>query len=120
MNEPANRPQANPNSVEQESRSVEVETNPVAPEVENKVKVGVEEFNISGEHLLTKVKELIHQGNIRRILIKTEDNRTLIEIPLTVGAIGGVIGVTLFPLIAAVSAIGALVARLKLVIERRE
>lgn len=82
--------------------------------------VSVEEFTISGDDLVGKVRELIHQGNIRRIIVKNEDNHILIEIPLTVGVVGGVVGVTLFPVIAAVGAIGALVARLKVVIERRE
>lgn len=95
----------------------------VEPEVDQTnqtTQVSVEEFTISGDDLVAKVRELIHQGNIRRIIVKNEDNHILIEIPLTVGVVGGVVGVTLFPVIAAVGAIGALVARLKVVIERRE
>ncbi|HBL09935.1 MAG TPA: hypothetical protein DD379_00530 [Cyanobacteria bacterium UBA11162] len=114
MNEPVDRPQ------NLESMTVEVEPNPVEPDVDTQVKVGVEEFHISGDDLVGKVKELIHQGNIRRIIIKAEDDRTLIEIPLTVGVVGGAIAATMFPVVAAVGAIGALVAKLKLVIERRE
>ncbi|HAG82792.1 MAG TPA: hypothetical protein DCL61_16950 [Cyanobacteria bacterium UBA12227] len=114
MNEPVDRPQ------NLESMTVEVEPNPVEPDVDTEVKVGVEEFHISGDDLVGKVKELIHQGNIRRIIIKAEDDRTLIEIPLTVGVVGGAIAATMFPVVAAVGAIGALVAKLKLVIERRE
>ncbi len=83
-------------------------------------KVTVEEFNISGDILVTKIKELIHQGNIRRIIIKNEEGRTLIEIPLTVGVIGGVISTALFPVIAAIGVIGALVAHLTVMIERQE
>ena len=114
MNEPVDLPQ------NLESTTVEVEPNPVEPQVDTEVKVGVEEFHISGDDLVGKVRELIHQGNIRRIIIKTEEDRTLIEIPLTVGVVGAAIGATLFPVVAAVGAIGALVAKLKLVIERRE
>lgn len=114
MNEPVDRPQ------NLESMTVEVEPNRVEPDVDTEVKVGVEEFHISGDDLVGKVKELIHQGNIRRIIIKAEDDRTLIEIPLTVGVVGGAIAATMFPVVAAVGAIGALVAKLKLVIERRE
>ena len=89
-------------------------------EAEQIEKVTVEEFNISGDILVTKIKELIHQGNIRRIIIKNEEGRTLIEIPLTVGVIGGVISTALFPVIAALGVIGALVAHLTVVIERQE
>ena len=82
-------------------------------------KVTVEERKISGDDLTAKVKELIHEGNIRRIIIKNEDGRTLIEIPMTVGVIGGAIGAALFPVIAAVGVIGAMVAHLTVVIERQ-
>jgi hypothetical protein len=75
---------------------------------------------ISVEELIAKVKELIHEGNIRRIIIKNEEGRILVELPLTVGVVGGVIGAALFPVIAAVGAIGALVAHLTIIIERTE
>ncbi|MGK7908120.1 MAG: DUF4342 domain-containing protein [Synechococcus sp.] len=80
--------------------------------------VRVEEFAIDGDKLVAKVKELIHEGNIRRIIVKNEEGLVLIEIPLTVGVVGGVIGAALFPVIAALGAIGALVARLRIVIEK--
>lgn len=83
-------------------------------------KVSVEEFKINGDDLVAKVKELIHEGNIRRIIIKNEEGRILVELPLTVGVVGGAIGAVLFPVIAAVGAIGALVAHLTIVIERTE
>ena len=83
-------------------------------------KISVEEFKINGDDLVAKVKELIHESNIRRIIIKNEEGRILVELPLTVGVVGGVIGATLFPVIAAVGAIGALVAHLTIVIERTE
>mgnify|MGYP001799729723 CR=1 FL=1 len=83
-------------------------------------KVVLEELKISGDALVTKVKELIHQGNIRRIIIKNEESHTLIEIPMTVGVIGGVISAAFFPVIAAVGIIGAMVAHLTVVIERQE
>lgn len=81
--------------------------------------IRVEELKVTGDSLVAKVKELIHQGNIRRIIIKNDEGHTLIEIPLTIGVVGGVVGAALFPLIAALGAIGALVARLTLVIERK-
>jgi hypothetical protein len=79
-----------------------------------------EEFRIQGDELVTKVKTLIHEGNIRRIIVKNETGHTLIEIPLTVGVVGGVLSAALFPVLAAVGAIGAVVAHLTLVIEKRE
>lgn len=65
-----------------------------------------EEFKVSGEDLLKKVRELIKEGNVRRIIIKDKDNKTLVEIPVTIG----VIGVVFAPVLAAVGAIAALVA----------
>lgn len=89
-------------------------------EAEPSEKVTVEEFKISGDALVTKIKDLIHQGNIRRIIIKNENGYTLIEIPMTVGVIGGAIGTVLFPVVAALGVIGAMVTHLTVVIERRE
>ena len=108
-----------------ESNPTIVESAPVEvvlpePEVKPEERVNVEEFSISGDGLVTKVKELIHQGNIRRIIIKNEEGRTLIEIPLTVGVVGGVLSAAVFPVVAAVGVIGAMVAHLTLVIERKE
>ncbi|MGD1941444.1 MAG: DUF4342 domain-containing protein [Leptolyngbyaceae cyanobacterium] len=101
-----------------------VETNAstvVTPDSENnpEARVTVEEFKISGDALATKIKGLIHQSNIRRIIIKNETGRTLIEIPLTVGVIGGAVGATFFPVVVALGAIGALVTHLTVVVERQ-
>jgi hypothetical protein len=85
-----------------------------------KEKVSAEELKISGDVLVTKIKELIAQGNVRRIIIKNEEGHTLIEIPMTVGVIGSVISAVLFPVVAAVGVIGAMVAHLTVVIERQE
>ncbi len=90
------------------------------PEANAEEKIGVEEFTITGDALVAKIKELIHQGNIRRIILKNEEGRTLIEIPLTVGVVGGVLSAALFPVMAAVGAIGAMVAHLTIVLEKRE
>ena len=79
-------------------------------------KIRTEEFEIDGEALLAKVKELLHAGNIRRITIKTQEGKTLIEIPLTVGLVVGVIA----PVLAAVGALAALVTKCVLVIEKVE
>jgi DNA-binding Lrp family transcriptional regulator len=73
-----------------------------------------EEFRVSGEAVLSKVKELVREGNVRRITIKNEEGRSLIEIPLTIG----VIGTVLLPVWAAIGAIAALVANLTIAVER--
>jgi hypothetical protein len=73
-----------------------------------------EEFRVSGEAVLSKVKELVREGNVRRIIIKNEEGRSLIEIPLTIG----VIGTVLLPVWAAIGAIAALVANLTIAVER--
>lgn len=74
-----------------------------------------EEFKISGELLLQKVKQLIHEGNIRRIIVK-QDDRTLLEIPLTLG----VAGILLAPTLAALGALAALVTECTIVVEKVE
>lgn len=73
-----------------------------------------EEFKVSGEDLLKKVKEIISEGNVRRIIIKNEDGKSLVELPLTIG----VVGLALAPLLAAVGAIAALVTECTIVVER--
>lgn len=100
--------------------ATQVEAVPTESEVKDEEKVSVEEFSINGDVLVTTIKELIHQGNIRRIIIKNEEGRTLIEIPLTVGVVGGVISAALFPVVAAAGVIGAMVTHLKLVVEKKE
>jgi len=76
--------------------------------------VSYEEFRVNGEAVVGKVKEIIHEGNIRRITIKNDKGETLIEIPLTVG----VVGVVLLPVWAALGALAALVANLTIVVEK--
>ncbi len=104
----------------QKVTEVNFETTPLETPAYTQQKVSVEEVKINGEDLVAKVKELIHEGNIRRIIIKNEEGRILVEVPLTVGVVGGVIGAALFPVIAAVGAIGALVAHMTIIIERTE
>lgn len=73
-----------------------------------------EEFRVSGEAVVSKVKELVRQGNVRRITIKNDAGKVLLEIPLTIG----VIGTVLLPVWAAIGAIGALVANLTISVEK--
>lgn len=111
-----NTPEENLELVQPESTSVI----PVIEKPDQEPKVSVEEFSISGDTLTAKVKELLHQGNIRRITLKNEEGHILIEIPLTIGVVGGVVSAALFPVVAAVSVIGAMVAHLTITIERRD
>lgn len=73
-----------------------------------------EEFQFSGDTLLSKVKDIIRAGNVRRVVIKNEEGRVLIDIPLSVG----VVGTLLAPQLAAIGAIAALVLRGSIVIEK--
>lgn len=75
-----------------------------------------ETFKVKGEQLLEKIKELVHTGNIHKIIIKNEKGETYIEIPLTVG----VVGVLLLPVWAAIGAIAALAAKFTIVVERQD
>ena len=79
-------------------------------------KIRTEEFQVDGDELLTKIKELVHAGNIRRIIIRNEKGRTLIDIPLTMG----VVGALLAPQLAAVGAIAALLSKGSILVERVE
>ena len=75
-----------------------------------------EEFKVKGEELVEKVKQLIHEGNVRRLIIKDEDGKVYLEIPVTFGVIGALIA----PMLAAVGAVAAMVANLKIEVVRNE
>ena len=77
-------------------------------------KVHYEEFRVTGEAVVAKVKELVREGNIRRIILKNEQGEVLIEIPLTLG----VVGALLLPVWAAIGAIAAMAANLTVLVER--
>ena len=75
-----------------------------------------EEFRVSGDELIARVKELVHQGNVRRVIIKNEEGKTLIDIPLTLG----VVGVLVAPQLAALGAIAALITHGTIVVEKED
>jgi len=79
-------------------------------------KVRVDEVEVTGEKLVSTVKHLIHEGNIRRIAIKNEEGKILMEIPLLIG----VVGAALLPLWAAIGALAALMTKCTLILERVE
>jgi hypothetical protein len=76
----------------------------------------VEEVQVLGRDLVDKVKSLIHEGNVRRIIVRDEHGNTFIEIPVTVAAVGAVFA----PVLAAVGAISALVSKFTVVVVRTE
>lgn len=73
-----------------------------------------EEFQFSGDTLLAKIKDILRAGNVRRVIIKNEEGRVLIDVPLTLG----VVGTLLAPQLAAIGAIAALVLKGSIVIEK--
>ena len=79
-------------------------------------KVTREEYTVSGSNLVDRIRELLHEGNVTRIIIKDEKDKVLLEIPATVG----VIGVVVAPWLAALGVIAALVTNCRIVVERRE
>ncbi len=76
----------------------------------------VNEFKVRGEDLLKKIKELIHEGNIRKIIIKDDKGNPYIELPLTLG----VVGVFLAPVWAAIGALAAMASNFTVVVEKKE
>jgi len=75
-----------------------------------------ESFNINGENLLKKVKELINEGNVTRITITDKGGKDIASFPLTIG----VVGILLAPVLAAIGAIAALVGECSITVERDE
>jgi hypothetical protein len=73
-----------------------------------------EQFKVHGKDLGAKIKELIHEGNVRRIIVKNEQGHTFMEIPLTVATVG----VVAAPILAAVATIAGMVANFTVVVER--
>jgi len=74
------------------------------------------EFKVKGEELLQKIKQLIHEGNVSRIIIKDDKGQTYLEIPVTIGVVGAIFA----PVLAAVGALAALVANFTIEVVRKE
>jgi len=79
-------------------------------------KITREEFSVSSDDLIERVKQLLHEGNVTRVIVKDDKGKTMLEIPATVG----VIGVFLAPWLAALGVIAALATNCRIVVERRE
>lgn len=78
--------------------------------------MSTEEFKVSGDDVIATIKKILAEGNARRIIIKKENGESLVEFPLTIGAVGALIA----PVLAAVGAIAALVTKCTIVVERRD
>jgi hypothetical protein len=79
-------------------------------------KVRSEEFRVQGDEIMAKVKELLHESNVRRISIRNEEGKVLIDLPLTVGVVGALVK----PQLVALAAIAALVSHGSIVVEKVE
>jgi hypothetical protein len=77
--------------------------------------ITTETIEVEGDDLVAKIKEIVHEGNVRRIIIKNEEGEKIIELPLTVG----VVGALLMPTLAAVGAVAALISKCTIEIERQ-
>ena len=75
-----------------------------------------EEFKVKSEEVIGKVKELLHEGNVRKLIIKDEEGKVYLEIPVTLGLVGAFLA----PTVAAVGALAAMVAHLKIEVIRTE
>jgi len=75
-----------------------------------------ESFSVSGDKLMDEIKRLVKEGNARKITVKNDAGKTLLEIPLSMG----LVGVVLLPFYAAIGAVAALATRCTIVVERRE
>jgi len=74
-----------------------------------------EEFKLSGDDIIEKIKSIVKEGNARKIIIKNENGETVAEFPLTVGAVGALLA----PILAAVGAIAGLLTKCTLVVEKK-
>lgn len=81
---------------------------------EDKKSTRTEEFKVSGDDIMKKIKELINEGNIRKITIKNKDGKEIAEFPLTLGVIGTVV----LPILAAIGTVVALVSECTISVER--
>lgn len=80
----------------------------------------VDEIEVAGNNLLERIKDLIAEGNARRVIIKTKEGKELLEMPLTVGVVGGGIVTLAAPVWAAIGAFAALATQVKLEVVREE
>jgi hypothetical protein len=78
-----------------------------------------EQFEVAGDKLVSTVKDLIHEGNVRRIILQREDGSALLEVPVNAGLVGVALTVAIAPVLLAIGAIAAVLSRVTLLVERR-
>jgi hypothetical protein len=81
-------------------------------------KVRTEEYSVSADDAVKKIKEILDEGNVRKLVIQTDEGKTLIEFPLTIGVAAAAGVLLLAPLLAAVGALAAIVTDMKIIVER--
>jgi len=81
----------------------------------NTAKTIVEEFDVKSEELIQKTKEILHEGNVTKLIVENEEGKTLLEIPVTIG----IVGVFIAPWLAALGAIAAVATKCKIKVERK-
>jgi hypothetical protein len=81
----------------------------------NAAKTIVEEFDVKSEELIQKTKEILHEGNVTKLIVENEEGKTLLEIPATIG----IVGVFIAPWLAALGAIAAVATKCKIKVERK-
>ena len=79
-----------------------------------------EEIEVAGTELIDRIKELVKAGNVRRVILRTPDNKLLLEIPLTAGAVAGGMVVLIAPVLAALGAMAALLVKVKIQVVRTD
>jgi Domain of unknown function (DUF4342) len=84
----------------------------------NGQKTHKEEFKISSDDLMAKFKELVNEGNVRKVSIRTDDGKTIFELPLNIGVAGAAATIILAPALAAIGVIAALVTHVTVTVER--
>lgn len=78
----------------------------------------VEEIEVAGSDLVDRVKDLVKEGNVRRLIIRNANNEVLIEVPLTPAVVVGGVATIINPILAALGALAALIAKLKIEVVR--
>lgn len=95
-------------------------TEETTPSEKKEERTWVEEIEVAGGQLVERVKEIIGEGNVRRLIIRNADGNVLLEIPLTAGVVVGGALTLFYPLLAALGAMAALVAKVKIEVVRTE
>jgi hypothetical protein len=92
----------------------------LAEETRKTERTWTEEIEVAGAELVVRIEELVKAGNVRKVILRTPDDKLLLEIPLTAGAVTGGVVVLVAPVLAALGAMAALLAKVKLEVVRTD